>query len=235
MKLELKTHNTGGNQNAKERILESAKILLASKGPETVTVRDIAESSNVNVASINYYFGSKEGLVCEALLAILEPTNISRKEMILQAKERFQTTPIPLPVILDTIIRPLVESEKGMDKSRLFIRVEQYLQTNPLSPYAKFVYEHFHQYAKLIINELHRTLPHLSASEVVWRYEFARGALIHLLANIEPGLTRLKMLSPETSWIDFENEEAIIQTITANILGGIAAPTTGNHPASQHN
>ncbi|MFV9473778.1 TetR/AcrR family transcriptional regulator [Advenella sp. RU8] len=233
MKLELKNQNSI-TQNTKERILESAKILLASKGPEGVTVRDIAENSNANVASINYHFGSKDGLINEALLAILGPTNIARKEMILQAKKQYGSTPLPLPVILDVMIRPLVKSEKGTDQSRLFIRVEHYLQTNPLSPYAMFVYENFHQYAKLIIDELKRTLPHLSIGEIAWRYEFARGALLHLLSNIEPGPTRLKMLNPDITWINLENQEAIIQTIASNILGGIGAPTTGINLAAEH-
>jgi AcrR family transcriptional regulator len=44
-------------------IIEAAEKLFAEKGFEGTSVRDIAESANVNLAMISYYFGSKEKLM----------------------------------------------------------------------------------------------------------------------------------------------------------------------------
>ena len=44
-------------------IMEAAEKLFAQKGFEGTSVRDIAESAGVNLAMINYYFGSKEKLM----------------------------------------------------------------------------------------------------------------------------------------------------------------------------
>jgi len=46
----------------KEIIIESALRLFSTKGFEGTSVRDIATDAGVNVAMINYYFGSKEKL-----------------------------------------------------------------------------------------------------------------------------------------------------------------------------
>ena len=46
----------------KEIIIESAIKLFGTKGFEGTSVRDIAANAQVNVAMINYYFGSKEKL-----------------------------------------------------------------------------------------------------------------------------------------------------------------------------
>ena len=46
----------------KELIIKSALSLFSEKGYKGTSVRDIATAANVNVAMINYYFGSKEGL-----------------------------------------------------------------------------------------------------------------------------------------------------------------------------
>lgn len=46
----------------KETIIESALQLFSAKGFEGTSVRDIATDAGVNVAMINYYFGSKEKL-----------------------------------------------------------------------------------------------------------------------------------------------------------------------------
>lgn len=44
-------------------ILNAAEELIAKKGFEKTTVREIAEKANVNVAMISYYFGSKEQMM----------------------------------------------------------------------------------------------------------------------------------------------------------------------------
>ncbi len=48
-------------------LIETAGPLFANSGIDGVSIRDIAEKSNVNIASINYYFGSKENLYIETL------------------------------------------------------------------------------------------------------------------------------------------------------------------------
>lgn len=46
----------------KTQIIESAIELFAEKGYEGTSIRDLATKADVNVAMINYYFGSKEKL-----------------------------------------------------------------------------------------------------------------------------------------------------------------------------
>lgn len=49
------------------KILEAAKILFADHGYEGTSIREIAKAADVNVASVNYYFNSKENLFLEIL------------------------------------------------------------------------------------------------------------------------------------------------------------------------
>lgn len=51
-----------------EKILSAARALFEEKGFDLTSVREIATKADVNVALINYHFGSKENL----LLAIME-------------------------------------------------------------------------------------------------------------------------------------------------------------------
>jgi len=46
----------------REQIMLTALHLFAEKGFEGTSIRDIAEKASVNVAMVNYYFGSKEKL-----------------------------------------------------------------------------------------------------------------------------------------------------------------------------
>jgi AcrR family transcriptional regulator len=51
----------------KQRILNTAIALFARKGFSATGVREIAQEADVNIAMINYYFGSKGGIL-EAML-----------------------------------------------------------------------------------------------------------------------------------------------------------------------
>ena len=44
-------------------ILDIAEELIAKKGFEGTSVRDISAKANINVAMISYYFGSKEKIM----------------------------------------------------------------------------------------------------------------------------------------------------------------------------
>lgn len=50
------------SDNTQQRIIDAAGPIFAAKGFEAATVRDICQSAEVNLAAVNYHFGSKEGL-----------------------------------------------------------------------------------------------------------------------------------------------------------------------------
>ncbi|HKL47651.1 MAG TPA: TetR/AcrR family transcriptional regulator [Candidatus Izemoplasmatales bacterium] len=49
------------NKNIKVKIINTAKQLLKMKG--SFTIKDIAEACYINIAAVNYHFGSKENLL----------------------------------------------------------------------------------------------------------------------------------------------------------------------------
>jgi AcrR family transcriptional regulator len=53
----------------KEHIMDVAVTLFAEKGYEGTSIRDLAHQADVNIAMINYYFGSKENLFVSLLEA----------------------------------------------------------------------------------------------------------------------------------------------------------------------
>ncbi len=55
----------------KDRIILATVSCIEREGIKSVTVRDIAEEAGVNVAAINYYFGTKERLLQETLARTL--------------------------------------------------------------------------------------------------------------------------------------------------------------------
>ncbi len=60
-------HLTANPELPINRLLQIAVEVFAEHGFRDATVRDICARANVNVAAVNYYFRSKEGLYIEAL------------------------------------------------------------------------------------------------------------------------------------------------------------------------
>ncbi|NDE60146.1 MAG: TetR family transcriptional regulator, partial [Acidimicrobiia bacterium] len=55
-----------------DRLLAAAGDLLVEVGPHGATVREIARRAGVNHGLVHHYFGSKEGLLRAAMIALLE-------------------------------------------------------------------------------------------------------------------------------------------------------------------
>ena len=59
---------TGKGERIRQRMIETTARILREKGFKAATVRVIAQEAGVNIASIKYYFGSKEELIgCSGL------------------------------------------------------------------------------------------------------------------------------------------------------------------------
>ena len=56
----------------REDLLEGAKRCLLEKGFVRTTARDIVKESGTNLASIGYHYGSKDKLLAEAYIALVE-------------------------------------------------------------------------------------------------------------------------------------------------------------------
>lgn len=58
----------------REDLLEGAKRCLLTKGFVSTTARDIVKESGTNLGSIGYHYGSKDALLVEAFVALVETT-----------------------------------------------------------------------------------------------------------------------------------------------------------------
>jgi AcrR family transcriptional regulator len=207
-----------------DRIVRVAKEMIARKGPFNTTVRDICDATGVNVASIHYYFGSKDALVKSVLLSVAEPVNIERRMRLEDARSRYGGGPLPIPVILEALFRPLVACERGVDGGRLFVRTEAHLRAVPDSDYTRFIAEHLDGYAQIFIDALAQTLPRYTRSEIIWRYEFVRGSAMHLLANCDPLSNKFQVLAGAGGMIDLDDDELVLRELLGIAALGIGAP-----------
>ncbi len=78
----------GSDRSAtKQRILAAAENLFMQHGYEATSMRAITTAANVNLAAVNYHFGSKEELFTQILTRRLDPM-MAERERLLDALER---------------------------------------------------------------------------------------------------------------------------------------------------
>lgn len=63
--------NCAEGPTTKQNILQATLELIKTEGADQVTLRKITAAANVNLALVNYYFGSKDNLINEALKLLL--------------------------------------------------------------------------------------------------------------------------------------------------------------------
>ena len=72
------------SEQTRARLLDAAREVFSQHGFQDATVREICRRAGANVAAVNYHFGSKDGLLAEALnfasLAALQKANVKADE-----------------------------------------------------------------------------------------------------------------------------------------------------------
>ena len=110
---------TGQQFSTKERILGAAEELFAQHGFSGTSLRQVTSRADVNIAAVNYHFGSKENLVNE----------VFRRRMDVMSGHRLDRLRLALaerPGDLEAILAAFVEPALDLAQDRhggAFIRV----------------------------------------------------------------------------------------------------------------
>jgi len=168
--------------SVRERILEAAERLFAEHGMSGVGLRAITSEANVNLASVAYHFGSKEGLL-EALFALrAEPIAKERLRLLARCFENGKAP--ALEQILDAFLRPALTLGK---QPRLggpaFVRLRARLSIEPEALARKILSRAFDLSSRKFIDAIAQALPHLPRAEVEWRFHFMLGAMFYTMGN----------------------------------------------------
>ena len=75
------------SDHTRTAILTAAERLYADRGFGDVTLRDIVAEANVNLAAVNYHFGSKDELIAELFVTRSLATNRERLNELKAAEE----------------------------------------------------------------------------------------------------------------------------------------------------
>ncbi|WP_425331988.1 TetR/AcrR family transcriptional regulator [Pararhizobium polonicum] len=168
----------------RQTILNATKELVALKGPNATTVRDITAASGANGAAVNYYFQSKDGLVRLATQEITADVNRERIGRLDALEAKAAGTPLDPREILAALIEPILIISRAQDGGSLYVRNVFQMRVDARAGHHTFGLNG--HVARRFIDAICKAFPDLSREDAIWQYEFARGSAIHLLANLDP-------------------------------------------------
>ncbi|MDE2401651.1 MAG: TetR/AcrR family transcriptional regulator [Burkholderiales bacterium] len=212
--------------DTKTRILDAAEALFVNGGFESMSMRQITTAAGVNLAAVNYHFGSKDALIQAVLARQLDPLNAQRVAML----EWFEANlgdDLTCEHVLVAMFLPAVRIFRGDGPT-----AERYLHflgrayTDPSSLVRDFINNHYVETLGRFFVAFQRTLPDLSRGELGFRLHFAMGALSGILAG---GNTQ--RLIRDFTRGEGDDESLILTRLASLMVAALKAPL----PDAEHN
>lgn len=166
----------------KERILDAAERLFADSGYAATSLRDITGEADVNLASVNYHFGSKEALLSAILERRFRPINDQRIALLDELESRAGERGPGLEDIVAAFVGPPFHSwvEAGSGGPKFLKLIGQIHSQANEEIRAAFVRQ-FDRVLTRFTAAFERALPDLDPEEVTTRVLFIVGAMAHAL------------------------------------------------------
>ena len=202
------------------RILDAAEELFMQHGFEGTSMRLLTAKAEVNLAAVNYHFGSKDALIEALFRRRLDPMNAAR----LAALEKLETEAAGRPLAAEAIIRAFVgESlrmiEDNRNGGRNFIRLLGRTYTEPAKSIRALLGQMYAPTIERYKAALERALPQMPREELVWRMHFMFGTLSYTLAATD-AVQLIAGAKPE----DRHDARLLEDRLTAFLAAGLAAP-----------
>jgi AcrR family transcriptional regulator len=196
------------SDHTRSAILAAAERLYADRGFGDVTLRDIVAEANVNLAAVNYHFGSKDELIAELFVTRSLATNRERLNELKAAEEKGGGR-ADIDAILRALVGPTLRGCLGPDRegstaARFMIRAS-IESVPPIRRIKNREIDHLRKFAAA----MRRSLPGRDEAELYWGLHFALAMAHHTIREKE----RLAKLSE--GHCDLNDVQGIIDRVVA--------------------
>ncbi len=207
------------SDHTRTAILNAAERLYADRGFGDVTLRDIVAAANVNLAAVNYHFGSKDELIAELFVTRSLATNRERLNE-LKAAEESGGGRAGIDAIFRALVGPTLRGCLGGDRegstaARFMIRAS-IESVPPIRRIKNREVDHLRKFAAA----MRRSLPGRAEADLYWALHFALAMAHHTIRERE----RLTKLSE--GLCDLDDVQAIVDRVVAVSVMALAAGET---------
>jgi|SRR5665647_811310 len=201
------------------RILDAAELLFTQYGFEATTLRQITGAAEVNLAAVNYHFGSKEELIREVFRRRLTWLNQQRLQELDRLEAEAGGLPLKpsriLEVFFGVALRMAADTSGG---GRAFMRLLGRTYSKPSEFVRGFLAEEYAAVTARFKAALIKALPGVPREEILWRFHFMLGAVSFAIS----GTDALHIVAEDA--LDEGDAEALYARLMSFMIGGLRAP-----------
>ncbi len=200
--------------NTRTLLLDTAERLFAEAGFAATSLRNITAAAGVNLASVNYHFGSKEALLDAVVKRRLTPVNDERMRRLVQLE-----SPRELEAVLRCFLEPPFEKMRAWGESgRFFMRLVGRFHSDTNPKMEAMLIKQFEEILKRFTAALQEALSELTPEEVIRRMHFVIGGMAHTLAWSE----KISLLCGQNHEDSLSSE--LLEDFVQFAAAGMAAP-----------
>ena len=201
----------------KARILDSAEQLFAEYGFSATSVRQITNAADVNIAAVNYHFGSKEELLHAVFKRRVDPINAERVKTLLALQAETKDGEPTLEQVMRAFLEPSFRASPLLGpEGAKFLQLVGRMHSETNEQLRESFFKLFDEVTQHFGPAFKRALPHLSTEEIIWRVHFAIGSLAHILVCS-------KMSNSGMANVKIEQSDALLEALVQFCTAGMAA------------
>ena len=170
------------SENTKRAILQAAEVLFAEQGYAQTSMRSITSRAGVNLASVNYHFGSKKNLIQAVLkqyFDVLMPQIDSTLDTLKPASGK-----TGVQSVLTALIAPMLTLRNVQENgTELFVQLLGRGYNESQGHLRRFIMQDYGITVRKLTQTIKQCLPEVSDEELFWRLHFAIGSFVFSMAS----------------------------------------------------
>ncbi|GGJ00028.1 TetR family transcriptional regulator [Shewanella hanedai] len=204
--------------DTKTRILDAAEKLFAERGFSETSLRLITSKAEVNLASVNYHFGSKKELIRAVLARYLDVFMPVASAEIVKLQNSDETA--SLNDIFSALVEPLLDlNQLRTEGTRTFLQLlgRGYIESQGHLRW--FITTHYGEHLTLFVKAVADSAPHIPPAEMFWRLHFTLGTVVFTMASAD-ALTEIAA----ADFNEHNDIEAVIRKVIPYLSAGVSVP-----------
>ncbi|QDP01042.1 TetR/AcrR family transcriptional regulator [Thalassotalea sp. PS06] len=205
--------------DTKTKILNAAENLFADKGFTGTSLREITSAAEVNLAAVNYHFGSKKELIKALMKRYLDVLSPELEGSLLAVME--QNDDLTLEQVFEAFVEPLLTLNKLKEQGTSnFLQLLGHSYTDSQGFLRWFITSNYPGIIDNFVMAVHKAYPELSSEDMFWRLHFTMGTAVFAMSSTSALI--------DIAENDFNAEvdiEGVIRRLIPYVASGVGAKT----------
>jgi len=203
--------------STKNKILDAAENLFAIQGFNGTSLREITSRAEVNLAAVNYHFGSKKELIKSVMSRYMNELSPRLESSLVNICEQESLT---LLEVFSAFIEPLLSlNEFKENGTSNFLQLLGRGYSDSQGFLRWFLTTQYPGVINNFVKAVQKAYPELTTEEMFWRLHFTMGTVVFTMSSSDALIDIAKSDFDKTMDI-----AGVIKKVIPYVAAGVAAP-----------